>query len=119
MEDPVSFPQIQAVDLLLWDPLQGSLIAVCQFTGEIVRCVEENIFHLIIVIVVHESQNTPESIACERQACFLFRLTQNAVLRALTPLELSADSDPFILIHVMFLLDTVDHQIFVIFFNIA
>jgi len=119
MEDPVAFPEVQTVDLSLRNPLQGSLIAVRQLTCKAIRRVEENVLHFVIILIVHESQNAPESIACECQTCLFLCLPQDAVLRALPPLKLPANADPLVLIDVMFLLDTVDHQVFVIFFNVA
>ena len=74
MEDPVAFPEVQAVDLSLRNPLQSPLIAVCQLTCKAICRVEENVLHFGIIIIVHESQNAPKSIACECQACLLLRL---------------------------------------------
>lgn len=74
MEDPVAFPKVQAVDLSLRNPLQSPLIAVCQLTCKAICRVEENVLHFGIIIIVHESQNTPKSIACKCQACLLLRL---------------------------------------------
>ena len=119
MEDPVAFPEVQAVDLSLRNPLQSPLIAVCQLTCKAICRVEENVLHLLIVIVVYKSQDTPEPVVCERQTGLLLRLPEDTVLRTLPAFKLSADADPFVLIDVMFLFDPVDHQIFFIFFDIT
>ena len=119
MEDPVALPQVQAVDLRFRDPLQRSLIAFRELPRKAVRRVEENVLHLLIVIVVYKSQDAPEPVVCERQTGLLLRLPEDTVLWTLPAFKLSADADPFVLIDVMFLFDPVDHQIFFIFFDIT
>ena len=50
---------------------------------------------------------------------FFLYFAQQTVLRAFRPFCMSSDTDPFIMINVIFLFDPVKHQIFVIFFDIT
>ena len=49
----------------------------------------------------------------------LANFAQQAVLRAFVLLKMAADTDPFIFIHIIFLNHPVQHQIAVIFLDVA
>ena len=57
-----------------------------------------------------EGNHTPAPPVGQLQAGFLIGLPQQALIGGLVSFKLAADADPLVLIHIVFLLDPVEHQ---------
>ena len=116
-EDPVTLPLLQGGELLLVDPGQLTLVAVLRRAGE-ARGVEQ--VHILGRPDIGDEGHKPAvAVLRERQPRFLQHLAADAVLRAFPVLKFSADADPFVVIFVVLLFYTVEHQILSIALKIA
>ena len=71
------------------------------------------------VILPQMKVSSPRLPVGQRQARLFLHFTEKAVLRALEPLEFSADAHPFVVVVVVLLLHTVEHQVGVVPLQIA
>ena len=113
----VPLPEIQFPDIIDIHPFQHTLIAVCRLSGKAVGGKQMHIF--CHTIPGNKSHNGPEPIVGQRIACLFPDLPEQAFLRAFIRLKMSTDTDPFVFVYIIFLNDTVQHQIFVILLDVA
>src|SRR5699024_9284480 len=66
-----------------------------------------------------KSNKPPEVKGFQRQSCLFFYFPEKALFRTFPFFKMAAYTDPLIFIYVVFLHNTVQHQIAVILFNIA
>ena len=71
------------------------------------------------VKIGHECNNTAIYRLAYRKTGFLEYLALHAVVGALAWLKFATDTNPFVLIHVVFLFYTVHHEICSVFFYVA
>ena len=112
----VTFPEIQLPDLFLRNPFQNAFVAGNGLPCKAICSKNRNIFHLISA-----DKGELSAIMKRRQciACLFFDFSQNTFLRAFAFLKMSADSDPFSFIDILFLYHSVQHQVFAVFFDIT
>ena len=66
-----------------------------------------------------KGHNGPETIVGQRIASLFPDLPEQAFLMALIRLKMSADTDPFVFIYIVFLYHAVQHQVFMILLDVA
>src|SRR5699024_2624913 len=110
-EDGVPLPVGDLQQAVPGNPLQHPLVALLQLPGEAVS--GEQVHILGGQAVGDKGDDPPVAVVRQGEAGLLAGLPEEAVLRALLVLELPADADPLVLIQVVFLLDPVEHQVFV------
>ena len=118
-ENFIALPDGQLLHSLLRHPFQHAFpagIALYHLARPPVGGVEmDELGH----IAPDEGQQAPAAPVGQRQARLFFHFTEKAVLRALEPLEFSADAHPFVVVVVVLLLHAVEHQIGVVPLQIA
>ena len=118
-ENFIALPDGQLLHLFLRHPFQHAFpagIALYHLARPPVGGVEmDELGH----IAPDESQQSPAAPVGQRQARLFLHFTEKAVLRALEPLEFSADAHPFVVVVVVLLLHAVEHQVGVVPLQIA
>ena len=118
-EDLIALPDGQLLHSLLRHPFQHAFpagIALYHPARPPVGGVEvDELGH----IAPDEGQQPPAAPVGQRQARLFLHLPEKAVLRALEPLEFPADAHPFVVVVVVLLLHTVEHQVGVVPLQIA
>ena len=107
-ENLVTFPRGQFQKMLLLNPFQISLVAFHLLPFPF--CADENVHLLGRPDVVHEGDYATITPNRDGEARFLKNLALHAVLGALSILKLASHANPFVVVLVVLLLGTMQHE---------
>ena len=116
-KDLISLPDVELPYLRDVHPLQLPFVAGNRIPLEAIRCKKMHI--LRDAVSRYKGHDSPESPGSQCVAGLLPDLAQQTLLRTLIGLKVTADPDPFVLIDIIFLDSSVQHQIFSVFFHVA
>ena len=117
-KDLVPLPDGQVADLVLVHPLQISFVAGDGLTGPAGG--GEEVHVLGFGAGVHKGDDAPVPVVRQGKAGLLPGFPEDALLRALPVLKLAAYTNPLVVVHIVFLLDPVEHQVLVpVIFQVA
>jgi hypothetical protein len=116
-KDLVSLPDVELPYLRDVHPLQLSFIAGNRIALEAIRCKKMHI--LRDAVSRYKGHDSAESPGSQCVAGLLPDLSQQTLLRTFPKFKMTADTDPLVMIAVIFFLDTVHHQVLVLFFDIT
>ena len=108
-KDFVAFPHREFQQTFLFDPFEVAFVAFNLLARPIGA--DEDMHMLVVVDVVHEGDDAAVAPFRDGESRLLPYLAQHAVLGALPFLELAAHTEPFVVVEVVFLLGTVQHEI--------
>ena len=108
-EDLVAFPSGQFKEVLFVDPFEIAFVAFDLLAGPVGA--DEDVHMLVGIDVVNEGDDAAVAPLRHGEAGLLPHLAQHTVLWALPFLELAAHAEPFVVVEVVFLLGTVQHEI--------
>ena len=103
---------------MLIDPFQFALVAVLERAGKFGCCEEVHEFRLVHP-VADEGDDASVLGADERKSRFFKRFAVDAVFGRFPFFELAPDAYPLVLVDVIFFLDAVEQQVFIILLDIA
>ena len=116
-KDFVAFPHGEFEEAFFLDPFEVTLVAHDFVAGPVGA--DEEVHVLCLPDVGDEGDDAAVAPLCHRVACLLPDLAQHAVFRALPFLELTAYTEPFVVIEVILFLGAVQHQVLRVVFQIA
>ena len=70
-------------------------------------------------LVRNKGNDAPRAVGCQGETCLFLYLTQHTFFRHFPRFKLAADTDPLVMVQVVFLFYPVQHQVTVIFFDIT
>ncbi len=116
-KNPISLPELQIIHLLLVDPFELAFIALDRFSRDLIRSEKRHIFGHTVT----GNEGDKPAIMKGNQVIsrFLLHLTLDTFLRTFIPLEMPADTDPFILIYIILFDDPMQEKIFSVLFDIT
>ena len=116
-EDLVAFPKGKFKELFLVDPFEVAFVAFDFVAGPFGADEEMHVF--CFPDIGDEGDDAAVAPLGDGIACFFEHFAQHAVLGALPFFELTADTEPFVVVQVVFLFGAVEHEVLVAAFQVA